>query len=528
MRFGRFESSNDATKQAVAARSHRLISEFVIADYDAPPDPVSHEMIPTTPGETVAAGRRPLSVASMSASPVKTKSASPKPDKTPAAQPARALPNLPASRSIVPPNAWQAAIMISAAGKPIEDETPPPRPRIAVPPKVLTATALPLDSVQADYDAANILPINSASASGVAAAIISDPGWEIVRYSAPGGQHLNAVHFTDALNGWAGGEAGAVWRTSDGGRHWKVLSSLDGVSVSALYFADAGSGWVIGEARDKQAVLFHTTDGGRSWREQSAPGITRLQFVDKLHGWAVGRNATLLRTTDGGAEWKRYEETGQLFGAPVEGSVYNFGFSDVYFTDAEHGWAVGNFYGRTRTHIGGLFVTGDGGGSWKRVPLPIKPPKPGEPAGAVTASAGPGHTPVVTGRIIPGALRTVRFADVNTGSVVGEMSDGEAKYLFALQTKDGGRTWEQFQTPGLATAGTYFLSPERGWAVAATESPADAYDMSLVRTEDGGLTWRKDLTMRGSRIRGVFFLSPGKGWAVGDHGMILRYEDRNK
>jgi photosystem II stability/assembly factor-like uncharacterized protein len=50
----------------------------------------------------------------------------------------------------------------------------------------------------------------------------------------------------------------------------------------------------------------------------------------------------------------------------------------------------------------------------------------------------------------------------------------------------------------------------------------------MLRTDNGGLSWRVDFVARGRRIRGVFFLSPTKGWAVGDRGMILCYEEKPK
>ncbi|MEP7342763.1 MAG: YCF48-related protein, partial [Acidobacteriota bacterium] len=54
------------------------------------------------------------------------------------------------------------------------------------------------------------------------------------------------------------------------------------------------------------------------------------------------------------------------------------------------------------------------------------------------------------------------------------------------------------------------------------------YDTTLMRTDNGGMSWQNDFTAKGSRVRSVFFLSPNKGWAVGDRGMILRYEDKSK
>src|SRR5712692_5953216 len=113
---------------------------------------------------------------------------------------------------------------------------------------------------------------------------------------------------------------------------------------------------------------------------------------------------------------------------------------------------------------------------------------------------------------------------------MGEMYDGEGRFFFVLHARDGGKTWEQFRTPSRATHSTQFLDVFNGWTAAFVprEGGADAviYDTTLMRTDNGGMSWRNDFIAKGRRIRGVFFPSPTKGWAVGDRGMILRYEER--
>ena len=47
-----------------------------------------------------------------------------------------------------------------------------------------------------------------------------------------------------------------------------------------------------------------TSDGGRTWARQytGTAALHQLDFTDAAHGWAVGQG-TLLRTTNGGASW---------------------------------------------------------------------------------------------------------------------------------------------------------------------------------------------------------------------------------
>ncbi len=357
-------------------------------------------------------------------------------------------------------------------------------------------------------------------------ASFANSNWKMVRRSAETDKNLRALHFVDAMTGWAAGDAGAVYRTTDGGRTWKPLLSGVSANINFIHFLDWNHGWMIGEASrsmgrsmgakdeaDGETMLLTTINGGRTWMIQKIPNLLSIYFTDLQNGWAVGRNATLLRTTNGGNDWKPVEEAQSVVGLPVESSNYNFGFRDVYFLDSDHGWLIGNFYGRAQSNIGGLFVTADGGKTWKRIPLTLK-------------------TQHVSGRFTPGLLHSVQFTDLNNGSVTGEMTDGESRYFFALHTRDGGKTWEQYRTPSRATHSTQFLDPANGWmaAFAQREGSAEAvvYDSTLMRTDNGGMSWQNDFTAKGSRVRSVFFLSPNKGWAVGDRGMILRYEDKSK
>jgi photosystem II stability/assembly factor-like uncharacterized protein len=349
-------------------------------------------------------------------------------------------------------------------------------------------------------------------------ASFSNSNWKMVRRSAETDKNLRAVHFVDTMTGWAAGDAGAVYRTTDGGRTWKPLLSGVSANINFIHFLDWNHGWMIGESTRKdenegETMLLNTINGGRTWMIQKMPNLLSVYFTDLQNGWAVGRNATLLRTTNSGNDWKPVAEIQSVIGLPVESSNYNFGFCDVFFLDANHGWLIGNFYGRAQSNIGGLFVTADGGATWKRVPVTLQTQK-------------------VSGRFTPGLLHSVRFTDSNNGSVTGEMTDGEGRFFFALHTHDGGKTWEQFRTPSRATHSTQFLDPTNGWmaAFAPREGSAEAvvYDTTLMRTDNGGLSWQNDFTAKGSRIRSVFFLSPNKGWAVGDRGMILRYEEKSK
>jgi len=542
VRIGRFPTKAQAQHQGEVALRQQLIQEFLVADYDAPKGgtPTRAKVAPP-PAKPLPAEQPPKTTVAEAASSPRLEEPAAK-AATNAQGEAGAKAEMKADAKMIEPEKPAPTAPTSGRSRwALKSQHAAPESQTAAPPQkevVRTASNLTPASLETEAPPAGREPKpnpdkSSAPSSAadhppriaqppVADAItdvaIENTKWQVVRQSTPTDKNLRAIYFVDSLTGWAAGDAGAVYRTTDGGRTWKPLLGAASDNISRLQFVDWNTGWMIGEAYGKegaepQTVLLSTTNSGRTWQKKALANVLSFYFVDDKRGWAVGKNATLLKTTDGGGEWKRYAGIEKLIGQPVESSAYNFGFADVHFIDAAHGWVVGNFYGRARDHIGGLFMTVDGGATWKRVPLALQSQ----------------HT---TGRSVPGLLHSVSFTDASTGSVTGEMYDGEGRFFFVAHTKDGGKTWQQYRTPSRATHSTQFLDPTHGWTAAAAprEGAADAvvYDTTVMRTENGGVSWRNDFVARGSQIRGVFFLSPGKGWAVGDRGMILRYEDHSK
>jgi photosystem II stability/assembly factor-like uncharacterized protein len=452
VRIGRFSTQLEAKEAGELALSRGFINEFITTNYDPP---------------RIASLKEP-----------KTKPATTPPSAEP--EPAKVEQKLAAAES---PAAKERFKLLT-------DDAPTDAP-----------------SLPASENVPEIAGENVSPAEPMIDLVVNNRSWRVVRRGAGADKNLKAVYFVDSITGWAAGDDGATYRTTDGGRSWKPLLSGAPANIDFIYFADWSNGWMLGESdKDREAarLLFTTNNGGRSWRHKPLPKVMSLHFTDALTGWAVGRDATALKTINGGEEWTRITGFEELLGLPVKSSTGNFGLRDVFFLDAGNGWMVGNFYGRGSSSIGGIFATSDGGKSWRRMPMPGS-----------------------SGQPVPGELHSVRFSDVNTGTVVGEMYDGDGRFFFVLHTRDGGRTWEQHRRPSRATHSTRFVNLSNGWSAASIprEGRAEAaiYDITLMRTDDGGKTWRNDFIARGGRIRSLFFLSPTKGWAVGDRGMILCY-----
>jgi photosystem II stability/assembly factor-like uncharacterized protein len=555
VRIGKFKTQTDAKTAADKAIGRNLITEFIITPYEPPS---SAEVAAKSEKKSTAKGSETASqtIAKNEALKVSPEKAEKPPkEKAPAA----------AKKEEIKSSPLPAAFTEKEAAKAVQPASPPsgpkdlasnasklPQPVLETPvaqprterkpePPVVTANpaaerkvsekpapaAQPIDEKKAVKTAAlpeemKSVPAEPAIATpAVAEALtefsINNDNWKIVRRSAETDKNLRSIYFVDAMTGWAAGDAGTVYRTTDGGRSWKPLLSGAPANINFIHFMDWNHGWMLGETNSQgdgsETILFMTTNGGKVWNKKPMPNLLSLHFIDPKNGWAVGKNATLLKTNDGGIQWTKVDSMEKLIGLPVESTSYNYGFRDIQFIDALHGWLIGNFYGRAQDNIGGIFMTTDGGTTWQRVPITIQ-------------------TQYTSGRFTPGQFHSIKFSDVNTGTVTGEMKDGEGRFFFALHTRDGGKTWEQFRTPSRATHSTQFLDLANGWmaAFAPREGAAEAvvYDTTLMRTDNGGMSWRNDFVAKGRRIRSVFFLSPSKGWAVGDRGMILRYEEKGK
>jgi photosystem II stability/assembly factor-like uncharacterized protein len=100
-------------------------------------------------------------------------------------------------------------------------------------------------------------------------------------------------------------DIGRIWKTRDGGRHWRQLPGVGSEVGSDLEFSDSKHGWLSVQefGDDASGYLLRTSDGGASWRPQligaqpilygglAAPGPRNgfaLAAPNRLFGTSVG------------------------------------------------------------------------------------------------------------------------------------------------------------------------------------------------------------------------------------------------
>jgi photosystem II stability/assembly factor-like uncharacterized protein len=156
-------------------------------------------------------------------------------------------------------------------------------------------------------------------------------------------------------------DSGVVRKTIDGGLNWNTIASIflpNGGGFAGISFVDSLSGWAV----TSKGRVYHSTDGGFSWKFQDSVGrsnfplrsylpCTDIQFTSLDSGWVVGGvgvEPVMARTTNGGKTWVR-DDISQF----SRSSLY-----EIHMVNSQIGWFVGMFYGPT------LAKTTDGGLTW--------------------------------------------------------------------------------------------------------------------------------------------------------------------
>ena len=172
---------------------------------------------------------------------------------------------------------------------------------------------------------------------------------------------------------WSAGYFGAIYRTTDGGKHFTKLETPTEKSIYDIDFADEKNGWAVG----RRGFVIHTRDSGDTWQKQTFPReparhIFAVSAIDADRAWAIGEWGGRYYTGDGGENWEDrsflMDETHPAFqyltefeleryeaGEKLYDDIY---LNDLFFLDAEHGWMVGEY--------GFIWRTEDKGETWER------------------------------------------------------------------------------------------------------------------------------------------------------------------
>ena len=299
--------------------------------------------------------------------------------------------------------------------------------------------------------------------------------------ATPGDMNLIEIDAVDSANAFAllatliqPNNRPQFWfsRTTDGGAHWSKpaqvgphLANGEGDSGHHIHFVDRENGFIYGNS-----TAFVTHDGGRSWKDS---GLHFLEMVVAAGRspwtWAVIYPCAkgvqcpykVYLSKDGGRTWP------QSWDLP-DGIDFRFvtAFGDGGLLIPEPG-------------IGNLFLTTDGGVSWKSVQGRCS----GDTAAAYAATAD--------GRELWEAC-SASFLDFTP------------KTLFV--SENGGATWVQKKLPAGLGRAADLVSPTPGTAFLVSDQGA------VFITTDEGASWTP--IPGASSFVWLTFTSPSEGWAL--------------
>jgi photosystem II stability/assembly factor-like uncharacterized protein len=207
-----------------------------------------------------------------------------------------------------------------------------------------------------------------------------------------------------------------IFKTTDGASHWQqqYVGQAEG-GRTFIHFFDEQHGFAYA------GISYRTVDGGVRWETLNIPGsLPFVMFASPKLGWALGFDAAshsqhLYATADGGSTWT-------LLPTAVPSAAVWQPISEMQsstFRQTGEGWLGAGFLDRPI-----VYLTVDGGSSWRVISVPAPPGPP----------ARPGYLTAVS--LVPG------------GAVVILVSDESSNPLGAAFSSDRGQSWRSLKFPG--------------------------------------------------------------------------------
>ncbi len=343
-----------------------------------------------------------------------------------------------------------------------------------------------------------------------------------------------------------------VWKTTDSGRTWNLVSETKGMAVWSLAIFPGDAAIVVAGTG---VGVFRSSDHGTSWKRMSPESNTELKPVVSLafhpaNSRVLYAGTTHLpwRTGDGGATWQSIHEgmldDSDVFSINVDPlkptRVFASACSGVYASQNEAAlWKkLETPKGAFRTYFvamepkrtdtvfagttEGLLRSADGGHSWRKVS-----------PNAVHSMA---FDPWVTGRLFFASSTAGLLVSTDDGVTLRESNFGFTNRNFTTLTGAGQQLYSSsvyepisggvYRTGNLGLRWTHSGEPRPDQLLTMSASPDNpelllaAGYRGLLKSADGGKTWVPAQSPPGSRIQGLATLPGGTVLAATEQGLF--------
>lgn len=196
---------------------------------------------------------------------------------------------------------------------------------------------------------------------------------------------IDAVHSNPDII-YIGAASGGVWKTTSGGADWEPVfdeQPLQNIGAIAIQQSNPSVVWVgTGEGNPRNSInlgggIYKTLDGGKSWKSMGLEKTVCIHRIiihpsdpDIVYVGAIGNpfaahpERGVFKTTDGGKTWKKILYTND-----------STGVGDMVMDPANPNKLMVNMWNHRRTpwsftsqgNGGGLYITWDGGETWKKL-----------------------------------------------------------------------------------------------------------------------------------------------------------------
>jgi photosystem II stability/assembly factor-like uncharacterized protein len=278
------------------------------------------------------------------------------------------------------------------------------------------------------------------------------------------------------------------------GAGWQRIKIDTTLNFEDIFFVNNQTGFLCGDK-----YLGKSVDGGLTWKriipDSLNTNFVNLFFADANNGWAFGGPSYYLRTRDGGTSWQKINR----------GDVY-----EGQFLDADNGY----FIAGTNGTPWGLYKTSDGGitsqymNTGMGTGLFFLNQNEGWFSGSSYLSKTENAGLSFSQRSgTSGGMYAVQFTDALHGWVAGTTK--------VYRTVDGGATLETMINNGAISGGDIqFFDNNNGFVLGGGK---------IYSTADGGKTINQLCAIHKSQLYEIHFTDMNHGWTAGQGGYVYRY-----